>query len=108
MIHVICIVLACFCLLNVLNLRKVHAFSAVAPLYSDASITPFHSPEDVVRKKLDAFQRSDIKAAFACGSQEHQDVCGPSAQEFKELLLSEPAFSTLIGHTKSTVLMTTD
>jgi len=92
------------CLLNV---RKVHSFSAVAPLYSDA-ITPFHSPEDVVRKQLDAFTRSDLKAAFQCGSQEHQLECGPTSQEFKDLLLSEPAFSTLIGHTKSTVLMTTD
>jgi len=107
MIHAFFVVVACFCLLDVLNLRKVHSFSTVAPIHEDR-ITPFHSPEDVVRKQLDAFQRSDIKAAFACGSTEHQDVCGPTSQEFKELLLSEPAFSTLIGHTKSTVLMTTD
>jgi len=106
MIHAFFVV-ACFCLLDVLNLRKVHSFSAIAPIHEDR-ITPFHSPEDVVRKQLDAFQRSDIKAAFACGSTEHQDVCGPTSNEFKELLLSEPAFSTLIGHTKSTVLMTTD
>jgi len=93
------------CLLDVL---QVQAFSAIAPLYNSDAITPFHSPEDVVRKQLDAFTRSDLKAAFQCGSQEHQLECGPTSQEFKDLLLSEPAFSTLIGHTKSTVLMTTD
>jgi len=95
----------CCCLLDVL---QVQAFSAIAPLYNSDAITPFHSPEDVVRKQLDAFTRSDLKAAFQCGSQEHQLECGPTSQEFKDLLLSEPAFSTLIGHTKSTVLMTTD
>lgn len=102
----IIIIVGCvyFFLLDVL---KVQAFSAVAPLYSDA-ITPFHSPEDVVRKQLDAFTRSDIKTAFECGSQEHQLECGPTSHDFKDLLLSEPAFSTLIGHTKSTVLMITD
>jgi len=94
--------------IQLLDVLKVQAFSAVAPHYNSDAITPFHSPEDVVRRQLDAFQKSDMETAFQCGSQEHQVVCGPTSQDFKELLMSEPAFATLIGHTKSTVLMTTN
>lgn len=84
-----------FCWAQLLDVAG--AFSAISPL---------HSPEDVVRRQLDAFQKSNVEEAFQYGSEENQVMCGPTWEEFNDMLLSEPAFAPIIGHKKSSILMT--
>lgn len=77
--------------------RVTDAFSAISPLTL---------PEDVVQRQLDAFQKSDVKAAFEFTSPENKIICGPTWENLNEILSSEPAFAPIIGHERATVLMT--
>jgi hypothetical protein len=75
--------------------------------YSTAfSILTSLPAEDIVRQQLNAFQENDIETAFSYASPANKVLTGPSWQEFGDLIQSEAAFTPILGHIKSAVLMT--
>lgn len=71
---------------------------------STALIAPSLSAEQVVREQLDGLKEDDVGRAYLCYTPGSKEVIG-GCESFSEIVNSPP-FETLVDHTESQILMT--